>query len=223
MNGQVNLIVQSDKKEYFPLKLRIPEWNKRSILRVNDENIPVKSGTYATINRDWNPGDKVFLELDLRGRIINAPSGAPDRAIMRGPILLALDNRLVNAKDINVWLIPEKARRDENGSILPEWNLAVKGDDAYVELKPVTNKSDEIWMAFEVSVLVRPTHFVGHYLEQLTLCDYASAGNKWNADNTFRVWLPQPLFLKNAFIKDTWRLMHRDGKRPEIPGDNLIN
>jgi hypothetical protein len=54
---------------------------------------------------------------------------------------------------------------------------------------------------------VRPRHYVGHYQTTLTLCDYASAGNGWSSENLFRVWLPQPLFLRHMYPADTWKLM----------------
>ena len=75
-----------------------------------------------------------------------------------------------------------------------------------------------IWMSFAVPFEVRPTHYFNHYQTHLVLCDYASAGNGWNSDNRLRVWLPQPLFLRQAFPADTWRLMCPGLKEcPTIP------
>jgi hypothetical protein len=73
-------------------------------------------------------------------------------------------------------------------------------------------------MAFEVPFLHRPTHFVKHEKTMLTMCDYASAGNKYETSNAFRVWLPQPLYMRTAYPDEAWRsLYQREDKRPGIP------
>ena len=55
------------------------------------------------------------------------------------------------------------------------------------------------WMAFDVPFLVNGKKGT------LTLCDYASAGNRWSKTNRFRTWLPQPLDLGAAYeTGDKW-------------------
>jgi len=76
-------------------------------------------------------------------------------------------------------------------------------------------------MAFEVPFLIRPTHFVKHEKTNLILCDYASAGNLYETSNNFRVWLPQPLYMRTAYPSEAWRsLYQREDKRPGIPINN---
>jgi hypothetical protein len=58
------------------------------------------------------------------------------------------------------------------GQITLDQNPALKPD-------PAAAKKIGAWMAFEV--------------EGLIFCDYASAGNAFSEQNTFRTWLPQPL------------------------------
>ncbi len=75
-------------------------------------------------------------------------------------------------------------------------------------------------MAFDVPFEVRPSHYFNHHQVTLKMCDYASAGNGWSSDDLFRVWLPRPLFLRNAYPADTWRLMYpeiKDDHCPTIP------
>jgi uncharacterized protein len=131
---------------------------------------------------------------------VPAPSGAPQLALMRGPILLALDNRLVPAIDTAVWLTADAG--------------------GFVELKPFAAKPAWAWMAFEVPFQVHPSHFYGHYTTNLALCDFASAGNAWNEKNLYRTWLPQPLFLGQAYASNTWKLLNPHSAqepRPVIP------
>jgi hypothetical protein len=149
------------------------------------------------LERNWTPGDLVVLKLDLRGRAVPAPSGAPQMAVMRGPIVLALDNRLAQAQDLDVLLAA-----DANG---------------YVDLQARSDKPNEVWMAFEVPFQTRPRQYASK-LMKLVMCDFASAGNGWSDSNLFRVWLPQPLDLHQPYVAETWKLMYPDAQsRPEIP------
>lgn len=199
----INLTVSPAKKVRFALKLRIPEWSKANSLVVNGESFTPNPGGYALIDREWSPGDQVSLTLDLRGRAVAAPSGAPAFAVMRGPIVLALDDRLTQPQDIAVRLVTDK--------------------EGYVDLRPRSVKDDGVWLSFDVPFKVQPKHYFDHHEITLGMCDYASAGNGWSGENLFRVWLPQPLFLRNAFPRDTWRLTCPGADEcPPIPVDTSV-
>jgi hypothetical protein len=224
VNGSVLISIDPAKPARFMVKLRIPAWSNNTLLMVNDEIISCTSGTYSSITREWKTGDKIHLELDLRGRIITAPGSANDLAVMRGPIVLALDNRMVKAENYNLWLLPDGTKWnhvDELGGlnyVLPKPCATSASPEQYIELKPVTNKPAGVWMAFEVPFLFRYTHFFDHKQINLVMCDYASAGNQYDEKNLFRVWLPQPLFMNDIFPENTWHILYRDGAtRPEFP------
>lgn len=198
----IKLSVAPERAGRFTLRLRIPAWSRQTSLKVNGTAVKVKPGAYASITRRWAAGDHVELRLDLRGRAVAAPSGAPALAVARGPVVLALDNRLNPPRDLSVRL---KANADGT-----------------VDLKPISNKPADIWMAFEAPFESHPIH-VKFEPASLVLCDYASAGNQWSETNLYRTWLPQPLFLRDAFVPDTWRIMYPDQKdRPQIPTDTSV-
>ena len=200
VSDRIKLTVSPARKQRFTLSVRIPAWSQRTALAVNGQTVACEPGKYAKLDREWAPGDQVLLTLDLRGRALPAPSGAPQLALMRGPILLALDNRLVPATPTAVWLTTNA--------------------DGFVALKPLAAKPAWAWMAFEVPFQVHPSHFYGHYTTNLALCDFSSAGNDWNEKNLYRTWLPQPLFLGNAFAAHTWNLLNPHSPkepRPVIP------
>jgi DUF1680 family protein len=182
----IRITVSPEKPSHFALKLRIPHWSTQSTLEVNGEAVAVEAGRYAVIGREWRAGDRVDLRLDLRGRAVPAPSGAPALAVMRGPLVLALDDRLAPPQDIAVRLVTD--------------------DDGHVVLRPLVPVPPGVRMAFEVPFKVQPKHYFDHYETTLVMCDYASAGNGWSGENLFRVWLPQPLFLRHAYPAGTWRL-----------------
>jgi uncharacterized protein len=199
----VRLTISPDQARRFTLSLRIPAWSRHTVLAVNGTPVPCQAGTYARLDRKWAPGDRVALTLDLAGRAVSAPSGAPQLALMRGPVLLAMDNRLTPSSDIPV-------------------RLAVDGD-GHVALKPRAAKPDWAWMAFDVPFEVHPSHFFNHYQTNLVLCDFASAGNGWSETNLFRTWLPQPLFLSHAFVSNTWKTLFPHPQRCVVPAGARAN
>lgn len=196
--GTVKIAVQTEHPQSFNLRLRIPAWSKNTQVRVNGEAVAAPAGGYLSIERIWQPGDEVELTLDMRTRAIPAPSGAPQFALIRGPLVLALDSRLTEPNRRTVRLIQDA--------------------DGYVDVRVTESPSDSIHLTCEVPFVYHKVHIVSQP-QTLTMCDYASAGNEWSGNNLFRVWLPQPLFMEQAFIPNTWKLMYPDDEiRPEIPG-----
>ena len=122
----------------------------------------------------------------------------------------------------NLWLHPEGAvwqHKDELGGldyILPD-TVSKPGVVRYIHLNPANEKPEEVWMAFEVPFLYRYTHFFGHEVRSLKMCDYASAGNQYSEENLFRTWIPQPLFMNDIFPEKTWKILYPGDIRPEFP------
>ncbi len=225
---EVSIYIEQRGASEYTLSLRLPYWSNEGEIRVNGEAVPLTTGSYARIHRKWKNGDRIMVKLDMRGRIIQAPGSVNDLAIMRGPIVLALDNRMVHEADYNLWLISQDTKwkqADELGGldyVLPEpisWGNNVRNNDVrYVDLKPVSTKPDNVWMAFEVPFLYRYTHFFNHTVKPLVMFDYSSAGNNHSTENLFRVWIPQPLYMHQLFPENTWKIFYREGDvRPEFP------
>jgi DUF1680 family protein len=204
VGGNVAITLSIPKKERFDIRLRIPEWSKKTVVTVNGERYrkKVSPGSYLTLKREWCNRDKIEVSFDMTGYVVNAPSGVPDAAIRRGPVILASDTRLIPFRH-GVEVPPMyrySFRKNRDGSI----------DLTLVDNPPVK----EIWMTFQVPV----TDESGKQHE-LPMCDYASAGNSWKAGNLFRVWLPQPFDFRHLYINNLdWRINVIDnGPRPEIP------
>jgi uncharacterized protein len=226
VNKEILINIDLPNQELFTISLRIPAWSKETELFVNAEKISCEAGTYAQIRRVWKKGDKIHLNLDLRGRIIKAPGSVNHLAVMRGPIVLALDNRMVQEANYNLWLLPSGTKwnyKDELGGlkyVLPESCLSSESPQQYIDLKPIAHKPAHVWMAFEVPFLYRYTHFFDHKQINLIMCDFASAGNQYSDKNLFRVWLPQPLFMNNIFPQNTWHILYgKGGTRPLVPSE----
>ncbi|WP_339204165.1 beta-L-arabinofuranosidase domain-containing protein [Paenibacillus sp. FSL K6-3182] len=217
---KIRIKVKQSESCTYTIKLRIPAWSRQTELQVNGERIVCIPGTYTEIHREWKSGDEIHLKLDLRGRVITAPGSINHKAVMVGPIVLALDSRLSDAeKHVSLWLDHEQMERKHN----QDWNIDYvlldncSDEETYIDLVSAATKPEGVWMAFEVPFLIRPSHFVGHKESKLVMCDYASAGNEFSESNLFRVWLPQPLFMEQAFPKGTWHILVHSEDRPGIP------
>ena len=127
VSDQVEIKLTPAKTEEFTLSLRIPAWSERTELKVNGEPLPVTPG-YAKIRRTWRKGDRVSITFDLRAKVVELNGQV---ALQRGPVVLALDNRLTPAVAAQVTL------------------------DRNPELKPNPDAAKKIgaWMAFDVGAL----------------------------------------------------------------------
>jgi uncharacterized protein len=95
LDGTVNLTVTpSGRKKEFNLLLRVPSWTQRASVKVNgkEEPVVIKAGEYATVRREWQPGDRVTYKMDLPGRLVLGDHGNAGRAaVMYGPLVLSAD------------------------------------------------------------------------------------------------------------------------------------
>jgi hypothetical protein len=105
--GEVALTFEPETREAFALHLRIPGWCRRPGLLVNGEptGMAVEPGSYARLERVWEKGDEVQLDLPMPvERILSSPlvlENADRVALKRGPIVYCLEQ--VDNPDADVW------------------------------------------------------------------------------------------------------------------------
>ena len=170
-DGQVEIVLKPRKESEFSLALRIPSWSRIVRVSVNGEALAdVQPGTYRTITRRWKEGDKVVLQFDMRGRLVELNGY---QALERGPIVLARDWRFGDG------FVDEACR--------------IRATDGYVELFPVSDKPEKMWMAFTapLELLGHDPAIEGDEPVSIRFCDFSSAGNTWNREGRYRVWLPK--------------------------------
>ncbi len=180
VSDKIEININPEKPESFSIYLRIPSWSINTIISVNGTLISdIEPGTYKKIIRTWNTGDKIIMQLDMRGRLI-ALNGC--QAIFRGPVVLARDTRF------NDGFVYESA--------------VIKNQDSKVDLKPSESKPANIWMSF-TAPLVLGTDLEGEFKnqKQINFCDFASAGNTWGEDSRYIVWIPKTLNVMNMDYK----------------------
>lgn len=100
VSGSIKLKVDPARPITFALRLRIPHWSARTTVRVNGQAVQdVKPGHYLKLERGWQAGDVVEIQLD---ESLHFWTGARECqgyvSIYRGPLLLTYDRRF-NAMD----------------------------------------------------------------------------------------------------------------------------
>lgn len=165
LSGAIKIEVRPPRTTVRSLFWRIPEWSRDTKVSVN--GVPVSTvlpGNYLKIERTWQPGDTVALELDLRVRAWRGDHHVDfNTSLLRGPILLTFDQKH-NAMD---------------PADLPELDLAA----LLLEPLPLDDPmlSDQSLgpiLAFATPVAEG---------KRVVLCDFGSAG----AYGTYyRSWLP---------------------------------
>ena len=175
--GDVEITVHASKSRNQLIKFRIPAWSSRSAVWVNGESVSgVSAGSYLSISREWRDGDKIRLQFDMEPRWIRSGSYF---ALERGPLLLARDARF------------------DDGDIDESIGEPAKGS---IELKPLKEGVPAgIWLGFTAKVVVG-TNLEREFGDprEVHFCDFASAGNTWNSDSRYRVWLPRSLNVTRA-------------------------
>ncbi|MBI5835414.1 MAG: glycoside hydrolase family 127 protein, partial [Armatimonadetes bacterium] len=186
------LTLDLPRAEQFTLSLRIPAWSTATRLSVNGQAQPAKPGAYARVKRTWRRGDKVSVAFDLRTKRLAAPDGNGQVALVRGPLVLSLDDRLTPPR--------------------PGASVTLAADaEGIVAVRPNPEAARRVGVRLALDVAAEGG--------TLTFCDYASAGGQWATSNRFRSWLPQPLDLTNLYeTGQTWQsLSHQRDRRPTVP------
>ena len=102
-DGKIIFRFETDEKEEFEIKFRIPEWCEKATITENGKTVSVSPG-YTSISREWKMGDTVVLELPMPVKRILPPKSAMNEdvfaAYMRGPIVLAADKRITDPDDV---------------------------------------------------------------------------------------------------------------------------
>ena len=90
INFKFSFADKKTKKAFFPFHLRIPEWCKAAIIRINGEvvNADNYSGEITKISREWQQGDVLTLELPME--ITSSEWYSRAAVIERGPLVYAL-------------------------------------------------------------------------------------------------------------------------------------
>lgn len=174
--GSATITLSLKKEEKFPLQLRIPGWSQKTRIKLNGASLPdPEPGQYGLIERTWKNNDLVSIEMDMKPRWFHQPQDHHRHiAVMRGPIVMARDQRL-DPVDVDEPALPWAEKNSE-----PSFTL-LPAQPGY-------------WITGTVACKIGACYELDRGKPRpITLCDYASAGNTWERDSRFRVWWPLAL------------------------------
>ena len=93
-SGRVVIHLDPSKPAEFPVQLRIPRWCRGVTVAVNGKRwtSPVVAGEFLTIEREWNAGDRITLEMPMPWRLVLGRKRQSGRAaVMRGPVVFCFN------------------------------------------------------------------------------------------------------------------------------------
>lgn len=189
-DGRILITVSPAAAKAFSIKLRIPAWSATSSVNVNGEKSESKTvDGYLAINRTWNAGDKVELNLKLEGRVIVGDhSNAGRLAFMYGPLVLAADEALLGDTPLNAIAVNK-----------PEAGLTITPAAA-----PEKVKSWPDAQIFNIKAVIRRT---GAAVD-VPLIPFADAGG---TGSRYKVWLPLPKAPGGSLLADGTESRSRPG------------
>jgi uncharacterized protein len=91
---KTTLAIQVDGPLRMPIRLRIPEWlGEGGAVKVNGRPVDAfaSPGSYLTLVRTWNDGDRIEIDLPMRLHMEKMPDDETIQAAMYGPVVLAGD------------------------------------------------------------------------------------------------------------------------------------
>ncbi len=169
---KIQITIHPEKTEEFTLALRIPAWSIQNSLLINGEKTGgLAPGNYVKITRRWEKGDEIGLQLDLRGRLVKLNGCA---AILRGPIVLARYSKF------------------EDGFV--DEAVIIQHKNNIVDIQISDTKPEGVWLSFTAPLkLGTGIASTEDAASRIHFCDFSSAGNTWDKNSRYKVWLPEPL------------------------------
>jgi uncharacterized protein len=92
-SGQVVVGLEPARATRFTLRLRVPRWSTSVKLSLAGKPIEARaeSGKFLAIDRTWQPGDRLSMELAMPWRLVRGRQAQSGRvAILRGPLVYCL-------------------------------------------------------------------------------------------------------------------------------------
>ena len=149
---------------------------KRLAINGVDEKSLPKAGEYATLDREWRPGDYVTVEFGLPVKMHRIGHSV---AFTRGPVLLARDSRFGDGDLAAVVRTTELVRMFADGKTV-DFPLECFSQDDSVRMV----------VSARLPLGGHDENTDRRNLATVRFCDYSSAGNRWSPSNWYRCWLP---------------------------------
>ena len=166
------LTLKLKKARQFALKIRQPRWTENMTASVNGSPVSSKTeGGYMVVNRKWQDGDVVSIEIPMHLTAETTPDGKPQYSFLYGPIVLAA--KTGTDRQDGMYADDSRGGHIANGPKIPLTQMPAligSADEILTHLAPVDGKP----LNFKLSGLTIPS-FEGMTLQpfyQLYECRY---------------------------------------------------
>jgi DUF1680 family protein len=141
--GHITFRLDPSQPAAFALSLRIPRWCEKAAVAVNGQPVdrPAPPGKFFVIDRSWNAGDRVTLDLPMTWRLVAGRKQQAGRAaIMRGPLLFSFNPAQIpslanrDAADLKFMMIDPDTLKDVPGSRPGSVACEIRGSDVWGEV-----------------------------------------------------------------------------------------
>jgi len=132
---EIEFTVNAAKPVRFPLWLRIPGWSDGAEIRINGEKqkIETRPATFAKLEREFQPGDKVSLHLPMKVKASTWPTNGI--ALERGPLVYSLRvDAEIRALDPMIFSVADKDKSPNK--TMPMANAPLGAEFPQLELTP---------------------------------------------------------------------------------------
>jgi hypothetical protein len=202
---RVLLTVNPAEPKTFGVKVRVPEWSKRSSIEVHavgKQGMKRETAGYWTVTRDWKPGDRIELRFKLEPRVVLGNHKNEGKvAVLYGPLVLAADEALLGDTE-----------RSLSGVSMAGASIPALG--VTPEPAPDATKSWPGAQVFKVNAIAR--RGMGDLKAgaplQVRLIPFADAGG---AGTSYKVWLPLGLASSSGNVL-------RDGHESRSRTGNVV-
>ena len=99
-SGRVKFTMDPEEATCFGFRVRVPRWAKNPSVKINGREVPYayRPGQLLNLPKVWKRGDVVELDFPMAVRTVRGRKRQSGRfAVMRGPVVYALDTRQVAA------------------------------------------------------------------------------------------------------------------------------
>ncbi len=124
-----------NKPALFAISFRVPGWSQGVTVKVNENklNTPAAPGTWARIERTWNPDDRLTVQIPMALTTVPIDPQHPHRVAFRyGPVVLVRTEELLEAPggaEISHWITPAgrplefRTIAQSKGNLLPFYRV----------------------------------------------------------------------------------------------------
>ena len=144
INDTMTFEITTSRPVECTVRLRIPKWTYGPTIQINGKGLsqPVQTGTFATIHRRWNSGDRIALQLPRRLELQAVDSQHPDSvALVYGPLVL-----FAVADDTPKVTRAQLLGAKQQSSDAAEWQVST--DSGTLRMKPFWAIKDEIYFTY---------------------------------------------------------------------------